>query len=224
VPESIDPPRRPQISRAYLEQHRRRRYVEALAELLHEFGPPGASVANLVRLAGTARNTFYEVFGSGEDCLAYDTQLARAELFAVSGEAVAQAGWAAEVEQAIEAFYRAVAARPLLAELLLIHAHAARDAATQESARAALEAFAPLFERGRPRPQEPGPGPPPLTAELLSRAVVHLAARRLRASEPSRLADEAPAIAALVLGFYPAEAAPGEAWAGGPERPRSARS
>jgi AcrR family transcriptional regulator len=74
--------RRPRISRDYLGTNRRGRYLDALAELLHEFGREGATVTNVVRLAGTARNSFYEVFGGIEDLIAYGIGVSVDELFA----------------------------------------------------------------------------------------------------------------------------------------------
>ncbi len=58
-------PRRPLIPRAFVEM-RRRRYVDAVAELLHEFSRHELSVTSIVRLAGTARSSFYEVFDSAQ--------------------------------------------------------------------------------------------------------------------------------------------------------------
>jgi AcrR family transcriptional regulator len=196
-------PRRPQISREYLGEHRRRRYVDAVAELLHEFGREGPTVTNIVRLAGTARNSFYEVFSGGEDAIAYAIGLAVAELPAVPGAEDGAGEWASEVEAAIAGFYDAVAARPILAELFLIHAAASRVENGRAAALAVVERFAPLFGRGRAQAEERGLRvPPALTDEYFSRAVVSLAAGRVRQPEVAALPQESAALAALVVSFY----------------------
>jgi AcrR family transcriptional regulator len=204
-----DPPRsetfarRPRISREYLEQHRRRRYVDAAAELLHEFGREGPSVTNIVRLAGTARNSFYEVFGSGEDCIAYGIGVAVEEMFAATGSVDGDGDWPAEVDHAISSFYGAVAANPVLAELFLIHSAASRVEHGRAAARAGVERLTPLFARGRAEAEKRGLRiPQPLADEYFSRAVVALATRRVRDPEVAALPQESRGVAALVVGFY----------------------
>ncbi len=125
-PPARQPSRRPRISRRYLERRRRRRYVDAAAELLHEFGREGPTVTNLVRLAGTARGSFYEVFDSAEDCIAYGIAVAADELFATLAAQDGGGEWTAELHEAVAGFYGAAAAGPILAELFLIHSAAAR--------------------------------------------------------------------------------------------------
>jgi AcrR family transcriptional regulator len=195
--------RRPQISREFLEQHRRRRYVDAAAELLHEFGRPGASVTNIVRLAGTARNSFYEVFAGGEDCIAYGIGLAGRTLFA---ELEAQGGdgqWPTEVLAAVSGFYRAAAADPLLAELFLIHSAASRVEAGRAAAQSGGERFAGLLGRGQGAIEvDDGRSPSPVVDEYFSRVIVALAARRIRGGAVADLPAEAGPTAALAVGFY----------------------
>jgi AcrR family transcriptional regulator len=196
-------PRRPQISREFLENHRRRRYVGAVAELLHEFGREGASVSNIVRMAGTARNSFYEVFNGGEDCIAYGVGVAVAEVFEVVDGQDGAGKWAAEVEEAIAGFYGAVAATPILAELFLIHAAASRVEDGRAAALSGAERFAPLFGRGRAEAGQRGLRVPSLLAdEFFSRTVVSLAARRVREPEVAELPDQSRGIAMTIVGFY----------------------
>jgi AcrR family transcriptional regulator len=197
------PPRRPQISREYLDQYRRRRYVDAVAEVLHEFGRAGATTTNVVRLAGTARNSFYEVFSSVEDCIAYGIGVAVGELFAMLEGQSGAGDWAAEVEEAIAGFYGVVAADPILAELFLIHAAASRVEHGREAARRGAEAFAPIFGRGREEAERRGLRPPPdLAPEFFSLAALSPAARRVRGEAVAMLVEEARPMAALVVGAY----------------------
>jgi AcrR family transcriptional regulator len=204
----IDPPRerpqrRPQISRQYLEDHRRRRYVDATAELLHEFGREGPTVTNIVRLAGTARNSFYEVFSGAEDCIGYGIGVAGEELFAGSGGQDGEGGWLAEVEQAISGFYGAVVAEPMLAELFLVHAAASRVDHGRAAVRAGVEGFTILLGRGRAEAAERGRRSLPASAEeYFSRAIVALAALRVIEGRAEELPGEVDGMATLVGDFY----------------------
>ena len=62
------PPGRQQLSREFIAQHQRARIIAALAEETVAKGYRAVTVADIVRRAGIARNTFYENFSSKEDC------------------------------------------------------------------------------------------------------------------------------------------------------------
>ena len=143
------PAPRPRVSRDFVEAHRRRRCVDAVAEILHEFGRGGLSVTAVVRLARIARNSFYELFSGIEDCLGYGIGVAEAELFAGLEPLHGEGDWPAELEAGIAAFFEAAAVRPLLAELFLIHAAGSRTDAAQAASRSGGERFVPLLGRGR---------------------------------------------------------------------------
>jgi AcrR family transcriptional regulator len=197
------PSPRPQISRQYLEDHRRRRYVDATAELLHEFGREGPTVTNIVRLAGTARNSFYEVFRSGEDCIAYGIGVAADELCAPLAAQQGGGEWLVEVREGVAGFYGAVAADPLLAELFLVHAAASRVEDGRAAARVGVERFTALLGRGRAEAQARCRGAlPASTDEYFARAIVSLAARRIYDGGVQALPEESGGMVALVGGFY----------------------
>jgi AcrR family transcriptional regulator len=196
-------PRRPQISREYLETHRRRRYVDAIGELLHEFGREGVTTTNIVRLAGTARNSFYEVFPGAEGAIAYGCEVALGEMSATLDSVSGDGDWLVELHAAIVGFYDWVLAEPLLAELLLIHSAGSRLEEGRATGVAAQERFMPLLARGRLEAETIGRAVPPgLTEELMSRSIVTLAARRVRERSLSDLPAEAEGIAAMIGGFY----------------------
>lgn len=201
--QSHQPAHRPKISREFIENHRRRRCVEAAAELLHEFGRPGLTSTNIVRLAGTARSSFYEVFTGVEDCLTYAIDLAQTELFASLERQGGEGDWRAEVHEAIDGFYGAVTADPLLAELFLVHSPASRTADGREAAWSGGERFAALLRRGRGEAEARGrPSPPALTDEYVSRAIVSLAARRVLGPRPSDLLAESGSMTSFAVRFY----------------------
>jgi AcrR family transcriptional regulator len=197
------PPRRPQISREYLEDHRRGRYADATAELLHEFGREGPTVTNIVRLAGTARNSFYEVFRGAEDCIAYSVGLAADEIFASLGAQDGEGEWLAEVAAAVSGLYAAVAARPLQAELLLIHSAACRSDVGREALPDGIDRFAALLGRGRAEAESRGRRPPPpLLDEYLAWAIAAPPASRVRDAGLATLPQESRAVTLLVGSYY----------------------
>jgi AcrR family transcriptional regulator len=203
-PHFRDPlPVRPRISRRYLDEHRRRRIVEAIAELLHEFGRYQLSITNIVRLAGTARNTFYEVFHSADDAISYGAGLATAELFAALEAQTGEGDWRAEVEAAIGGFYEAVVADPLLAELLLVHAASCKEEAGRSAHREAARRFVGLLGSGRAQAEAMGRAPlSDLAEELFSHSIVSLARRRVREPRLEALPGEARPLTGLIAGFY----------------------
>jgi AcrR family transcriptional regulator len=197
------PPRRPQISREYLEEHRRHRYVDAVAELLHEFGREGPTVTNLVRLAGTARNSFYEVFRSAEDCIAYGVGVAAEEMFASLEDQDGEGEWLTELAAAVDGFYATVAARPLQAELLLIHSAGCRSSAGREALPHGIDRLAALLGRGRAESESRGRRPPPpLLDEYLAWAIAAPPASRVRDAELATLPQESRAVTLLVASYY----------------------
>lgn len=194
---------RPRVSQEFIDAHRRRRFVDATAEILHEFGRGGLSVTAVVRLARTARNSFYESFTGIEECIGYGIELAEAELFAGLEELSGEGDWRAELDDAIAAFFAAVAAGPLLAELFLVHSGASRTEAGRAAFLSGGERFVPLLSRGRDEADAHGHRvPSPLLDEYLSRTIVSLAARRVQDSDTKRLADESGAMTRLAAGFY----------------------
>ncbi len=194
---------RPRISREFVEGHRRRRYVEAAAELLHEFGRDGPTVTNLVRLAGTARNSFYDVFGGAEECIAHGVGLAAGEMFATLDGLGGEGDWLAEVGLAVGGFYGAVAERPLWGELLLIHSAASRPSTGEDPLADSIDRLAALLGRGRAESQARGlRPPPPLLDEYLAWAITAPAAAAVRGPEVAALPQKAAGVTVLVGGYY----------------------
>jgi AcrR family transcriptional regulator len=59
---------RPRISQDFIRQHQRERLVTGLANCIEEKGYRATTVTEIVADAHVARNTFYENFGSKEEC------------------------------------------------------------------------------------------------------------------------------------------------------------
>lgn len=142
-------PGRHQLSREFVTQHQRARIINALALEVSEKGYRGVTVADIVKRAGIARNTFYENFGSKEDCFLAAQKFA---MSAALGRVVEAAGeidnWPYRVEAGLAAFLRFVAEEPALARTCMVDALAAAPTSVRYYEES-LQAFVSLFRVGR---------------------------------------------------------------------------
>jgi AcrR family transcriptional regulator len=142
-------PGRHSLSREFIAQHQRARIIAALAEETVEKGYRAVTVADIVRRAGIARNTFYENFSSKEDCFLAACDFAVNEALT----RVVDAGgkfdtWPAMVRAGLAAFLEYVASEPALARICIVEALSAGPAAVERYERS-IQAFVPFFRRGR---------------------------------------------------------------------------
>ena len=143
------PPGRQRLSREFIARHQRARIVAALAEETMEKGYRAVTVADIVRRAGIARNTFYDNFSSKEDCFLATQDFAVEESLARVVEAASEAdGWEARTAAGLGAFLKYVSDEPALARTCIVEALSAGDAA-QERYEQSLQAFIPLLQLGR---------------------------------------------------------------------------
>jgi AcrR family transcriptional regulator len=142
-------PGRHQLPREFIARHQRARIVSALAEESAEKGYRAVTVADIVRRAGIARNTFYENFASKEDCfLAAQDYAAEEALRRVVEAAGSVESWQGRVNAGLAAFLRTVAEEPALARACFVEALSAGPAAVARYEQS-LQAFVPLFRIGR---------------------------------------------------------------------------
>ncbi len=112
-------------------------------------GYRAVTVADIVRRAGIARNTFYDNFSSKEDCFLATQDYAVEESLKRVVEASAEAeSWEARLALGLGAFLKYVAEEPALARACIVEALAAGEAA-QERYDQSLQAFLPLLRAGR---------------------------------------------------------------------------
>jgi AcrR family transcriptional regulator len=143
------PPGRQRLSREFIARHQRARIVAALAEETMARGYRAVTVADIVRRAGIARNTFYDNFSSKEDCFLATQDFAVEESLARVVEAAAEAeGWEARTVAGLGAFLKYVSDEPALARTCIVEAFSAGDGA-QERYEQSLQAFVPLLRKGR---------------------------------------------------------------------------
>jgi len=143
------PPGRQQLYRQFITQHQRARIIAALAEEIAARGYRAVTVADIVRRAGIARNTFYENFSCKEDCfLATQDYAVREALRRIVDAAYPADGWEAQVEAGLSAFLSYVASEPALARACIVEALSAGPAALERYEQS-TEYFINLFRIGR---------------------------------------------------------------------------
>jgi AcrR family transcriptional regulator len=142
-------PERHPLPREFIAQHQRARIISALAEETAEQGYRAVTVADIVRRAGIARNTFYENFSSKEDCFLAASEFAVEEaLRRVVDAAVEVDSWPARVNSGLAALLHYVAGEPALARTCIVEALSAGPVAIERYERS-IQAFVPLFRMGR---------------------------------------------------------------------------
>lgn len=154
MPQRVTQVRRPRpgqhaLPREFIAQHQRARIVAALAEETVEKGYRAVTVADIVRRAGIARNTFYENFTSKENCFlaAYEFAVEEA-MRRVIEAAEGHDSWPARVNAGLAAFLAYVASEPALARTCIVESLSAGPAAVEHRERS-IQEFVPLFRLGR---------------------------------------------------------------------------
>jgi Bacterial regulatory proteins, tetR family. len=143
------PPGRHPLSREFIARHQRARIISALAEETVAKGYRAVTVADIVRRAGIARNTFYENFSSKQECFLSAQAFAVEEaLGRVVDAASSVESWQARVNAGLAAFLHYVASEPALARTCIVEALSAGPASVERYEQS-LQAFIPLFRIGR---------------------------------------------------------------------------
>jgi AcrR family transcriptional regulator len=143
------PPGRHPLPKEFIAQHQRARIIAALAEETVDKGYRAVTVADIVRRAGIARNTFYENFSSKEDCfLAASEYTVNEALRRVVDAASKVEDWPRRVNAGLAAFLHYVASEPALARTCIVEALSAGPAAVERYENS-IQSFVPLFRMGR---------------------------------------------------------------------------
>jgi AcrR family transcriptional regulator len=194
-------PGREQLSREFIVRHQRARIIAALAEEISEKGYRGVTVADVVKRAAIARNTFYENFSSKEDCFL------AAQEFAMSSaleRVVAAAGelesWPLRVHAGLAAFLEYVAAEPALARTCLVESLSAGPAAVSHYEES-QQAFVSLFRLGRDVSPY-GTDLPETLEEAIIGGVFWIVYQRLAVSEPDAVIELLPEMVEFALTPY----------------------
>jgi AcrR family transcriptional regulator len=194
-------PGRQQLPREFIAQHQRARIVSALARETSEKGYRSVTVADIVKRAAIARNTFYENFGSKEDCFLAAQEMA---MSAALERVVAAAGelesWPQRVRAGLAAFLEYVTLEPALARTCLVEALSAGPAAVKHYEES-QQAFVSLFRLGRDVSPRGGDLPETLEEAIIG-GVYWIVYQRLAVSEVSTVAELLPELVEFALTPY----------------------
>jgi AcrR family transcriptional regulator len=202
------PPGRHGLPREFVSHNQRERLIAGLAEAVAENGYAGTTIAHITRNAAVSRRTFYEHFGSKDECFiaAYDTVMA--ELRKRVGDAFDQEDeWPRAVRAGIGAMLEFLAAEPHLARLSMVEALVAGPVVV-ERYDAAIQSLVPYFAAGRKGlADEVLAGLSPTTEEALVGGMVSLISRRIFADRTEELEALLPDLVEFTLTPYLGSAA-----------------
>lgn len=180
------------------------------------------TVADIVKRAGIARNTFYENFGSKEDCFLAAQQYAMSTALE---RVVAAAGeiddWPRRVRAGLTAFLTYVGEEPALARTCMVEALTAGPASVQYYEES-QQAFISLFQLGRSVSPHGGELPETLEEALIG-GVFWIIYQRLAGPGPEKIGELLPEMTEFILTPYLGAEEAGEIAGEGDELPSERR-
>lgn len=194
-------PGRQQLPREFIARHQRARIISALAVEASEKGYRQVTVADIVKRAAIARNTFYENFRSKEDCFLAAQQYAMsAALERVVAAAGERDSWPQRVRAGLDAFLEFVAEEPALARTCMVESLSAGPAAIKHYEES-QQAFISLFRLGRDVSPH-GAGLPETLEEAIIGGVFWIVYQRLAVSDVSTVPELLPEVVEFALTPY----------------------
>ncbi|HEX5376354.1 MAG TPA: TetR/AcrR family transcriptional regulator [Solirubrobacterales bacterium] len=180
---------RPEISREFIAGHKRRRIMDAIAELTAGKGYDATKIGDIVRSAGVARKTLYDNFEGKEEVFLAAFDAAVEETVRRIDEACAgvEGGWDERLEAGLAAFLGYVAEQPALARMCMIEALSATPAASRRYEEA-VKRFVGMTERTVPRDDRL----PETIDETLVGGVAWIVYQKIRRNETEQVPDLLP--------------------------------
>ena len=192
-------PDRPELSKEFMADRRRRRMTGAIAELTAECGYEATKIADVVRQARVARKTLYYNYAGKEDLFLASIDSSVEEVHERVGVACSEAGgvWQRQVEAGLAAFLTFVAEQPAAARMCMIESISATPSAAARYD-AGLRAFVDLLKRSTPA----GLDLPGTIEETLVGGVAWVVTQQIRRGEAGEAEDLLPELAEFVLSPY----------------------
>ncbi|MDX6602962.1 MAG: hypothetical protein QOF13_2164 [Solirubrobacterales bacterium] len=189
-------PVRPALSREFIAVHKRRRIMDAIAELTAEQGYDATKIGDIVRRAGVARKTLYDNFEGKEEVFlaAFDAAVDEAMQRIEADCAEVEGGWEERVQAGLASFLRYVAENPALARMCMIEALSATPAATQRY-EDAMQRFVELTKRTVPHDDKL----PETIEETLVGGVAWIVYQQIRRDEAKQAEDLLPELSEFIL-------------------------
>lgn len=187
---------RPELPREFIAGHKRRRIMDAIAELTAEQGYDSTKIGDIVRRAGVARKTLYDNFEGKEEVLlsAFDSAVEEVIQRIEEDCAKVEGGWEEQVQAGLAAFLRFAAEKPALARMCMIEALSATPAAT-ERYEAAVQRFVEMTKRTVPRNDQL----PETIDETLVGGVAWIVYQQIRRGKTDKAEDLLPELSEFML-------------------------
>jgi AcrR family transcriptional regulator len=166
----------------------RARLLDAVARVVAEKGYPACTVADIVRVAGVSRSTFYAQFEGKEACFLEAFRHGVDVLDDRVGQAVREADagdWRAQLRAGIRTWLETLSAEPQFARTYLLELATAGEGARQARA----DAIRRFAERYAATAASAGHKPPLDVLLLVTAGSEQLAAERVRTRGPASLME-----------------------------------
>jgi AcrR family transcriptional regulator len=192
-------PIRPELPREFVASHKRRRMMDAIAELTADQSYEATKIADIVRRAAVARKTLYDNFDGKEDLFLSAIDAAMTELRVVVEEACERTSGPPEDEivAGLSALLDWIAEHPALARMCMVEA----ISATPSSARlydAGMRDFVELLRKKAPQ----GLDLPQTIEESLAGGVAWVLQQQIRRGEAEQVGDLLAELSQFVLSPY----------------------
>ncbi len=189
---------RPELPREFVASHKRRRMMEAVAELTADSGYEATKIADIVRRAAVARKTLYDNFDGKEDLFLSAIDATMTEMRELVEGACAEADSPeGGIIAGLEALLDYIAEHPAPARMCMVEA----ISATPSSARlydAGVRDFVELFRKSAPV----GSDLPGTIEESLVGGVAWILQLQIRRGEAERAPELLPELSQFVLSPY----------------------
>lgn len=192
-------PIRPELPREFVASHKRRRMMDAIAELTADQGYEATKIADIVRRAAVARKTLYDNFDGKEDLFLSAIDAAMTEMRAMVEEACERTSGPPEDEivAGLAALLDWIAEHPALARMCMVEA----ISATPSSARlydAGMRDFVELLRQKAPQ----GKDLPDTIEESLAGGVAWILQQQIRRGEAEQVSDLLSELSQFLLSPY----------------------
>jgi AcrR family transcriptional regulator len=189
---------RPELPREFVAGHKRRRMMDAVAELTAEQGYEATKIADIVRRAAVARKTLYDNFDGKEDLFlsAVDTTLTEMRI-TVEEACERNSSSEGRIVAGLEALLDFIAEHPAACRMAMVEA----ISATPSSARlydAGMRDFVQLLRRNAPEDADL----PETIEESLTGGVAWILQQQIRRGETESIAELLPELSQFLLSPY----------------------
>lgn len=191
---------RPELPKEFVASHKRRRMMDAVAELVAEQGYEATKIADIVRRAAVARKTLYDNFDGKEDLFLSAVGSSLNEMRVVVEEACERSNGSPPEDRIVtglDALLDFIVDHPSAARMCMVEA----ISATPSSARlydVAMRDFVDLLRKSAPK----GADLPETIEESLAGGIAWILQQQIRRGEAERAGELLPELSQFLLSPY----------------------